>query len=220
MCDQTIANSKEMNSFTKNSSSKEDAKEKKLPKPTVQKDNHRPRSHSSFDIKTENLIFDFLIKNIDNNMNIEAGSGTLNIKNFIKVDDSIFRKGNVEKQNKNNNFQNHDNFNDQKENYSDSFGKEDIHKFDKNIRFFPNNPNQSNDLITALNNNTQLGQQILIKMDEMINKNSEANGKMADATLEMKKSNETQKEMLALLTELVKKIPEPKKQGEQNNTNK
>ena len=75
-------------------------------------------------------------------------------------------------------------------------------------------------MITALNNNTQLGQQILLKMDEMINKNSEANGKMADATLEMKKSNETQKEMLALLTELVKKIPEPKKEGEQNNTNK
>ena len=32
--------------------------------------------------------------------------------------------------------------------------------------------------------------------------------------------NEIQKQMLALLTELVKKIPEPKKEGEQNNTNK
>ena len=158
--------------------------------------------------------------NIDNNINIESGNGTLNIKNFTNVDDFIFRKGNVEKQNKNNNFKNPDNLNDQKENYSDSFGKEDIPNLDKNFRFFPNNPNQSNDLITALNNNTQLGQQILLKMDEMINKNSEANGKMADATLEMKKSNETQKEMLALLTELVKKIPEPKKEGEQNNTNK
>ena len=202
-----------MNSFSKISSSKEEAKEKKLPKPTVQKDSHRPISHSSFGSKTENLIFDFPIKNIDNNINIESGNGTLNIKNFTNVDDSIFRKGNVEKQNKNN-------LNDQKENYSDSFGKEGIHILDKNFRFFPNNPNQSNDLITALNNNTQLGQQILLKMDEMINKNSEANGKMADATLEMKKSNETQKEMLALLTELVKKIPEPKKEGEQNNTNK
>ena len=209
-----------MNSFSKISSSEEEAKEKKLPKPTVQKDSHRPISHSSFGSKTENLIFDFPIKNIDNNINIESGNGTLNIKNFTNVDDSIFRKGNVEKQNKNNNFQNPDNLNDQKENYSDSFGKEDINNLDKNFRFFPNNPNQSNDLITALNNNTQLGQQILLKMDEMINKNSEANGKMADATLEMKKSNETQKEMLALLTELVKKIPEPKKEGEQNNTNK
>ena len=209
-----------MNSFSKISSSKEEAKEKKLPKPNVQKDSHRPISHSSFGSKTENLIFDFPIKNIDNNINIESGNGTLNIKNFINVDDSIFRKGNVEKQNKNNNFQNPDNLNDQKENYSDSFGKEDIPNLDKNFRFFPNNPNQYNDLITALNNNTQLGQQILLKMDEMINKNSEANGKMADATLEMKKSNETQKEMLALLTELVKKLPEPKKEGEQNNTNK
>ena len=209
-----------MNSFSKISSSEEEAKEKKLPKPTVQKDSHRPRSHSSFGSKTENLIFDFPIKNIDNNINIESGNGTLNIKNFTNVDDSIFRKGNVEKQNKNNNFQNPDNLNDQKENYSDSFGKEDINNLDKNFRFFPNNPNQSNDLITALNNNTQLGQQILLKMDEMINKNSEANGKMADATLEMKKSNEIQKQMLALLTELVKKIPEPKKEGEQNNTNK
>ena len=204
-----------MNSFSKISSSKEEAKEKKLPKPTVQKD-----SHSSFGSKTENLIFDFPIKNIDNNINIESGNGTLNIKNFTNVDDSIFRKGNVEKQNKNNNFQNPDNLNDQKENYSDSFGKEDINNLDKNFRFFPNNPNQSNDLITALNNNTQLGQQILLKMDEMINKNSEANEKMMDATLEMKKSNEIQKQMLALLTELVKKIPEPKKEGEQNNTNK
>jgi hypothetical protein len=209
-----------MNSFSKISSSKEEAKEKKLPKPTVQKDSHRPISHSSFGSKTENLIFDFPIKNIDNNINKESGNGTLNIKNFINVDDSVFHKGNVEKQNKNNNFQNPDNLNDQKENYSDSFGKEDIPNLDKNFRFFPNNPNQYNDLITALNNNTQLGQQILLKMDEMINKNSEANGKMADATLEMKKSNETQKEMLALLTELVKKIPEPKKEGEQNNTNK
>ena len=209
-----------MNSFSKISSSEEEAKEKKLPKPTVQKDSHRPRSHSSFGSKTENLIFDFPIKNIDNNINIESGNGTLNIKNFTNVDDSIFRKGNVEKQNKNNNFQNPDNLNDQKENYSDSFGKEDINNLDKNFRFFPNNPNQSNDLITALNNNTQLGQQILLKMDEMINKNSEANEKMMDATLEMKKSNEIQKQMLALLTELVKKIPEPKKEGEQNNTNK
>ena len=209
-----------MNSFSKISSSEEEAKEKKLPKPTVQKDSHRARSYSSFDTKTENLIFDFPIKNIDNNINIESGNGTLNIKNFTNVDDSIFRKGNVEKQNKNNNFQNPDNLNDQKENYSDSFGKEDINNLDKNFRFFPNNPNQSNDLITALNNNTQLGQQILLKMDEMINKNSEANEKMADATLEMKKSNEIQKQMLALLTELVKKIPEPKKEGEQNNTNK
>ena len=209
-----------MNSFSKISSSEEEAKEKKLPKPTVQKDSHRPISHSSFGSKTENLIFDFPIKNIDNNINIESGNGTLNIKNFTNVDDSIFRKGNVEKQNKNNNFQNPDNLNDQKENYSDSFGKEDINNLDKNFRFFPNNPNQSNDLITALNNNTQLGQQILLKMDEMINKNSEANEKMMDATLEMKKSNEIQKQMLALLTELVKKIPEPKKEGEQNNTNK
>ena len=208
-----------MNSFSKISSSEEEAKEKKLPKPTVQKDSHRPISHSSFGSKTENLIFDFPIKNIDNNINIESGNGTLSIKN-INVDESIFRNGNVEKQNKNNNFQNPDNLNDQKENYSDSFGKEDIHNLDKNIRFFPNNPNQYNDLITALNNNTQLGQQILLKLDEMINKNSEANGKMADATLEMKKSNETQKEMLALLTELVKKLPEPKKEGEQNNNNK
>ena len=175
-----------MNSFSKISSSEEEAKEKKLPKPTVQKDSHRPISHSSFGSKTENLIFDFPIKNIDNNIN---------------------------------NFQNHDNLKDQKENYRDSFGKEDIHNLDKNFRFFPNNPNQSNDLINALNNNTQLGQQILLKMDEMINKNSEANEKMMDATLEMKKSNETQKEMLALLTELVKKLPEPKKEGEQNNTN-
>ena len=196
-----------MNSFLKISSSEEEAKEKKLPKPTVQKDSHRPRSHSSFGSKTENLIFDFPIKNIDNNINIESGNGTLNIKNFTDVDDSIFRKGNVEKQNKNNNFQNPDNLNDQKENYSDSFGKEDIPNLDKNFRLFPNNPNQYNDLITALNNNTQLGQQILLKMDEMINKNSEANGKMVDATLEMKKSNEIQKQMLALLTELVKKIP-------------
>ena len=209
-----------MNSFSKISSSEEETKEKKLPKPAVQKDSHRPRSHSSFDSKTENLIFDFHIKNIDNNINIESGNGTLNIKNFTNVDDFIFRKGNVEKQNNNNNFQNPDNLNDQKENYSDSFGKEDIPNLDKNFWFFPNNPNQSNDLITALNNNTQLGQQILLKMDEMINKNSEANEKMMDATLEMKKSNEIQKQMLALLTELVKKIPEPKKEGEQNNTNK
>ena len=172
-----------MNSFSKKSSSEEEAKEKKLPKPTVQKDSHRPISHSSFGSKTENLIFDFPIKNIDNNINKESGNGTLNIKNFINVDDSIFRKGNVEKQNKNN-------LNDQKENYSDSFGKEDIPNLDKNFRFFPNNPNQTNDFITALNNNTQLGQQILLKMDEMINKNSEANEKMVDATLEMKKSNE------------------------------
>ena len=196
-----------MNSFSKISSSEEEANEKKLSKPTVQKDSHRPRSHSSLGSKTESLIFDFPIKNIDNNINIESGNGTLNIKNFTDVDDSIFRKGNVEKQNKNNNFQNPDNLNDQKENYSDSFGKEDIPNLDKNFRLFPNNPNQYNDLITALNNNTQLGQQILLKMDEMINKNSEANGKMADATLEMKKSNEIQKQMLALLTELVKKIP-------------
>jgi hypothetical protein len=209
-----------MNSFSKISSSEEEVKEKKLPKPTVQKDSHRPRSHSSLGSKTESLFFNFPIKNIDNNINIESGNATLNIKNFTNVDDSIFRKGNVEKQNKNNNFQNPDNLNDQKENYSDSFGKEDIPNLDKNFRFFPNNPNQFNDLITALNNNTQLGQQILLKMDEMINKNSEANGKMADATLEMKKSNEIQKQMLALLTELVKKIPEPKKEGEQNNTNK
>ena len=202
-----------MNSFSKISSSKEEAKEKKLPKPTVKKDSHRPISDSSFGSKTENLIFDFPIKNIDNNINIESGNGTLSIKKFANFDDSIFRKGNVEKQNKNN-------LNDQKENYSDSFGKEDIPNLNKNFRFFPNNPNQSNDLITALNNNTQLGQQILLKMDEMINKNSEANEKMADATLEMKKSNEIQKEMLALLTELVKKLPEPKKEGEQNNTNK
>ena len=209
-----------MNSFSKISSSEEEANEKKLPKPTVQKDSHRTRSHSSFGSKTESLIFDFPIKNIDNNINIESGNGTLNIKNFTNIDDSIFRKGNVEKQNKNNNFQNPDNLNDQKENYSDSFGKEDINNLDKNFRFFPNNPNQSNDFITALNNNTQLGQQILLKMDEMINKNSEANGKMADATLEMKKSNEIQKQMLALLTELVKKIPEPKKEGDQTNVNK
>jgi hypothetical protein len=209
-----------MNSFSKISSSEEEAKEKKLPKPTVQKGSHRTRSQSSLGSKTESLIFDFPIKNIDNNINIESGNGTLNFKNFTNVDDSIFRKGNVEKQNKNNNFQNPDNLNDQKENYSDSFGKEDIPNLDKNFRFFPNNPNQYNDLITALNNNTQLGQQILLKMDEMINKNSEANGKMADATLEMKKSNEIQKQMLALLTELMKKIPEPKKEGEQNNTNK
>ena len=209
-----------MNSFSKISSSEEEANEKKLPKPTVQKDSHRPISHSSLGSKTESLFFNFPIKNIDNNINIESGNSTLNIKNFKEVDDSIFHKGNVEKQNKNNNFQNPDNLNDQKENYSDSFGKEDINNLDKNFRFFPNNPNQSNDLITALNNNTQLGQQILLKMDEMINKNSEANEKMADATLEMKKSNEIQKQMLALLTELVKKIPEPKKEGEQNNTNK
>ena len=210
-----------MNSFSKISSSEEEeAKEKELPKPFLTNNSHRPRSHSSLGSKTESLFFDFPIKNIDNNINIESGNGTLNIKNFANFDDSIFRKGNVEKQNKNNNFQNPDNLNNQKENYSDSFGKEDIHNLDKNIRFFPNNPNQSNDLITALNNNTQLGQQILLKMDEMINKNSEANEKMMDATLEMKKSNEIQKQMLALLTELVKKIPEPKKEGEQNNTNK
>ena len=209
-----------MNSFSKISSSKEEAKEKKLPKPTVQKDSHRPISHSSLGSKTESLFFNFPIKNIDNNINIESGNSTLNIKNFKEVNDSIFHKGNVEKQNKNNNFQNPDNLNDQKENYSDSFGKEDIHNLDKNFRFSPNNPNQYNDLITALNNNTQLGQQILLKMDEMINKNSEANGKMADATLEMKKSNEIQKQMLALLTELVKKIPEPKKEGDQTNVNK
>ena len=93
-----------MNSFSKISSSEEEAKEKKLPKPTVQKDSHRPRSHSSFVSKTENLIFDFPIKNIDNNINKESGNGTLNIKNFTNVDDSIFRKGNVEKQNKNTSF--------------------------------------------------------------------------------------------------------------------
>ena len=84
-----------MNSFSKISSSEEEVKIKELPKHFLTNNSHRPRSHSSLGSKTESLFFDSPIKNIDNNINIESGNGTLNIKNFTNVDDSIFRKGNV-----------------------------------------------------------------------------------------------------------------------------
>ena len=106
----------------------------------------------------------------------------------------------------------------QNENYSDSFGQGDILNSDKNNGFSPNISHQSKDL--NKDNNTQLGQQILGKLDELINKSSETNEAMKNATMEMKESNAHQKKMLDLLIELVKKLPIPKSEDGKNNTNK
>ena len=58
--------------------------------------------------------------------------------------------------------------------------------FDKNNGFFSDIPIQSRDLITAMNNNTQLGKQLLGKLDQMIKNNSETNQEMKNATSQMK----------------------------------
>ena len=99
--------------------------------------------------------------------------------------------------------------------------------FDKNNGFFSDIPIQSRDLITAMNNNTQLGKQLLGKLDQMIKNNSETNQEMKNATSQMKSataqmeiSNSTQKEILSLLVELVKKLPALKSEERQMNTNK
>ena len=126
-----------------------------------------------------------------------------------------------------NNSQNSVNKNNQKENNSDSFGQGDMFNFDKNNGFFSDIPIQSRDLITAMNNNTQLGKQLLGKLDQMIKNNSETNQEMKNATSQMKSataqmeiSNSTQKEILSLLVELVKKLPALKSEEGQMNTNK
>ena len=100
--------------------------------------------------------------------------------------------------------------------------------FDKNNGFFSDIPIQSRDLITAMNNNnTQLGKQLLGKLDQMIKNNSETNQEMKNATSQMKSataqmeiSNSTQKEILSLLVELVKRLPALKSEEGQMNTNK
>jgi hypothetical protein len=99
--------------------------------------------------------------------------------------------------------------------------------FDKNNGFFSDIPIQSRDLITPMNNNTQIGKQLLGKLDQMINKNSETNleiknaaSQMKSATAQMEISNSTQKEILSLLVELVKRLPALKSEEGQMNTNK
>ena len=86
--------------------------------------------------------------------------------------------------------------------------------------FSPNISHQSKDLNNTSDNNIQLGQQILGKLDELINKSSETNEAMKNATMEMKESNAHQKKMLDLLIEFVKKLPIPKSEDGKNNTNK
>ena len=103
MSNQPSANDKEI-SISKISSS-EEAKNKILPRPTIQKNIKQPKSHSSFRSKSEKLIFDFSNENIVNNINKDLSNGTLSNKNFINVNDSK-----SENQNKNN-FQNSDNNN-------------------------------------------------------------------------------------------------------------
>ena len=103
MSNQPSAYDKEI-SISKISSS-EEAKNKILPRPTIQKNIKQPKSHSNFRTKSEKLIFDFSNENIVNNINKDLSNGTLSNKNFINVNDSK-----SENQNKNN-FQNSDNNN-------------------------------------------------------------------------------------------------------------
>ena len=93
--------------------------------------------------------------------------------------------------------------------------------------FSPNISHQSKDLNNAPGNNIHLGQQILGKLDELINKSSEANEaikiaaeEMKNATVEMKESNVHQKNMLDLLMQLVNRLPMPQSEDGKNNTNK
>ena len=103
MTNQPSDNDKEM-SISKISFS-EEAKDKKLPRPTIQKNSKRPKSHSSFRRKREKLIFDFSNENIINNINKDLNNGTMSTKNFINANDSSFPNAKNENQNKNN-FQN------------------------------------------------------------------------------------------------------------------
>ena len=220
MSEQPRANDKVMSSMSKISSS-EEAKKKELAKPNIQKKSHCSRSHNRF----RSDFSDFFNKYNEININKESRNDTFNIINFTNINVSNINNDNDENQNKNNNSHNSDNNKNKKENNSDSFGQGDMLSFNKNNGFFPKIPIQSKDLIAAINNNTHLGQQILSKLDEMINKSSEVNqelkntaNEMKSATAEMKKSNSTQKEMLALLIDLVKKLPALKLEEGQNNT--
>ena len=212
MSNQTSSNDKDI-SISKISSS-EEAKDKASPRPTIQKNSRRPKSHSSFRSKSEKLIFDFSNENIVNNTSKDLSKGTISNKNFINVNDLVAKN---ENQNKNN-----------------SFGQGDILNSDKNNGFSPNIFHQSKDLNNAPGNNIHLGQQILGKLDELINKSSEANEaikiaaeemknatmEMKNATVEMKESNVHQKNMLDLLMQLVNRLPMPQSEDGKNNTNK
>ena len=219
MSNQPSSNDKDI-SISKISSS-EEAKDKASPRPTIQKNSRRPKSHSSFRSKSEKLIFDFSNENIVNNTSKDLSKGTISNKNFINVNDLVAKN---ENQNKNN-----------------SFGQGDILNSDKNNGFSPNIFHQSKDLNNASGNNIHLGQQILGKLDELINKSSEANEaikiaaeemknatmemknattEMKNATKEMKESNVHQKNMLDLLMQLVNRLPMPQSEDGKNNTNK